>query len=94
MENAEIQIRVQQELQKLLLLKVAQKLLLWMEECMAACDFNQDDIDLYHELRQTIRTAGGFSSEDYLKTARYGESDFDKGMRLLQQALGLKKRKP
>ena len=32
--------------------------------------------------------------EDYLKTARYGESDFDKGMRLLQQALGLKKRKP
>ena len=39
------------------LLKVAQKLLLWMEECM------QDDIDLYHELRQTIRTAGGFSAE-------------------------------
>ena len=47
------------------LLKVAQKLLLWMEECMAACDFNQDDIDLYHELRQTIRTAGGFSSETH-----------------------------
>jgi len=47
------------------LLKVAQKLLLWMEECMAACDFNQDDMDLYHELRQTIRTAGGFSSETH-----------------------------
>jgi len=47
------------------LLKVAQKLLLWMEECMAACDFNRDDIDLYHELRQTIRTAGGFSSETH-----------------------------
>jgi len=43
------------------LLKVAQKLLLWMEE--AACDFNRDDIDLYHELRQAIRMAGGFSSE-------------------------------
>lgn len=39
------------------LLSVAQKLLLWMEEC------DQDDTDLYHELRQTIRTAGGFSSE-------------------------------
>jgi hypothetical protein len=37
------------------LLKVAQKLLLWMEECMSACDFNQDDMDLYHELRQAIR---------------------------------------
>lgn len=47
------------------LLKIAQKLLLWMEECMAACDFNQDDMDLYHELRQTIRTAGGFSSETH-----------------------------
>ena len=47
------------------LLKVAQKLLLWMEECMAACDFNRDDIDLYHELRQTIRTAGGFSSDTH-----------------------------
>ncbi len=47
------------------LLKVSQKLLLWMEECMAACDFNQDDIDLYHELRQTIRAAGGFSSETH-----------------------------
>jgi len=47
------------------LLKVAQKLLLWMEECMLACDFNQEDIDLYHELRQTIRTAGGFSSETH-----------------------------
>jgi hypothetical protein len=47
------------------LLEVAQKLLLWMEECMAACDFNQDDMDLYHELRQTIRTAGGFSSETH-----------------------------
>ena len=47
------------------LLKVAQKLLLWMEECMSACDFNQDDIDLYHELRQTIRAAGGFSSETH-----------------------------
>jgi len=47
------------------LLKVAQKLLLWMEECMATCDFNQDDIDLYQELRQTIRTAGGFSSETH-----------------------------
>jgi hypothetical protein len=45
------------------LLKVAQKLLLWMEDRMAACDFNRDDIDLYHELRQTIRSAGGFSSE-------------------------------
>ena len=30
---------------------------------MAACDFNQEDMDLYYELRQTIRTAGGFSSE-------------------------------
>jgi hypothetical protein len=39
------------------LLKVAQKLLLWMEEC------NQDDTDLYHELRQTIRTAGGLKEE-------------------------------
>jgi len=47
------------------LLKVAQKLLLWMEECMPACDFNQDDMNLYHELRQTIRTAGGFSSETH-----------------------------
>ena len=47
------------------LLKIAQKLLLWMEECMTACDFNQDDTDLYHELRQTIRTAGGFSSETH-----------------------------
>ena len=46
-------------------LKVAQKLMLWMEECMAACDFNQDDMDLYHELRQTIRTAGGFSSDTH-----------------------------
>lgn len=45
------------------LLKVAQKLLLRMEECMAACDFDQDDMDLYHELRQTIKTACGFSSE-------------------------------
>ena len=45
------------------LLKAAQKLLLWMEECMSACDFNQDDMDLYHELRQAIKTAGGFSSE-------------------------------
>ena len=47
------------------LLVVAQKLLLWMEECMDACDFNKDDMDLYHELRQTIRTAGGFSSETH-----------------------------
>ena len=47
------------------LLNVAQKLLLWMEECMPACDFNQEDMDLYHELRQTIRTAGGFSSETH-----------------------------
>ena len=46
-----------------LLLKVAQKLLLWMEECM--CDFNQEDMDLYYELRQTIRTPGGFSSETH-----------------------------
>ena len=30
---------------------------------MPAFDFNQEDMDLYHELRQTIRTAGGFSSE-------------------------------
>jgi len=47
------------------LLKVAQKLLLWMEECMPACDFTQEDMDLYHELRQTIRTAGGFSSDTH-----------------------------
>lgn len=47
------------------LLKVAQKLLLWMEECMAAFDLNQDDIDMYHELRQAIRTAGGFSSDTW-----------------------------
>ena len=46
------------------LLQVAQKLLLWMEEC--TFDFNQEDMDLYHELRQTIRTAGGFSSESSL----------------------------
>ena len=47
------------------LLKVAQKLLLWMEECSLACDFNHDDLDLYDELRQVIRTAGGFSSETH-----------------------------
>lgn len=45
------------------LLKVAQKLLLWMEECPFACDFNHDDMDLYHKLRQTIKAAGGFSSD-------------------------------
>jgi hypothetical protein len=47
------------------LLKVAQKLLLWMEGCMPMCDFSKDDMDLYHELRQTIRTAGGFSSDTH-----------------------------
>jgi len=41
-----------------------------MEECMAACDFNQEDMDLYCELRQTIRTAGGFSSETHWCTPR------------------------
>ena len=45
------------------LLKVAQKLLLWMEECMPACDFTQEDMDLYHELRQTIIDAGGLQEE-------------------------------
>ena len=47
------------------LLAVAQKLLLWMEECMSACDFNQEDMDLYHQLRQTIRSAGGFSADTH-----------------------------
>lgn len=47
------------------LLKIAQKLLLWMEDCMPACDFSGEDMDLYHELRRTIRTAGGFSSETH-----------------------------
>ena len=47
------------------LLKIAQKLLLWMEECMPACNFNEDDMNLYHALRQTIRTAGGFSSDTW-----------------------------
>jgi hypothetical protein len=36
-------------------------------------------------------TAGLAIVKDYVPD---GESDFDKGMRLLQQALGLKKRKP
>ena len=45
------------------LLKVAQKLLLWMEECMPACDFDQEDMALYHELRQTIIDAGGLQEE-------------------------------
>ena len=47
------------------LLKVAQKLLLWMEECDLAIEFNHDDLALYDELRQVIRTAGGFSSETH-----------------------------
>lgn len=47
------------------LLKVAQKLLLWMEEMMSAFEFNSEDDDLYHELRQVIRTAGGFSSDTW-----------------------------
>lgn len=47
------------------LLEVAQKLLLWMEECMSAFDFNQEDMDLYHQLRQTIRSAGGFSVDTH-----------------------------
>jgi hypothetical protein len=46
-----------------MLLKVAQKLLLWMEECMVVCDFNEDGIDLYDELHQAIKAAGGFSSD-------------------------------
>ena len=45
------------------LLVVAQKLLLWMEECMDACDFNQEDIGLYQELRQAIIDAGGLQEE-------------------------------
>ena len=48
-----------------LLLTVAQKLLLWMEECDLAIEFNHDDLALYDELRQVIRTAGGFSSETH-----------------------------
>jgi hypothetical protein len=47
------------------LLKVAQKLLLWLEECDLAIEFNHDDLALYDELRQVIRTAGGFSSETH-----------------------------
>ena len=47
------------------LLKVAQKLLLWMEGCDLAIEFNHDDLALYDELRQVIRTAGGFSSETH-----------------------------
>lgn len=47
------------------LLKVAQKLLLWMEEMMPAFEFSAKDDELYHELRQVIRTAGGFSSDTW-----------------------------
>ncbi len=47
------------------LLKVAQKLLLWMEEMMLAFEFSAEDDELYHELRQVVRTAGGFSSETH-----------------------------
>ena len=47
------------------LLEVAQKLLLWMEECMSELDFNPDDWALYKELRQTIRAAGGFAPETH-----------------------------
>lgn len=45
------------------LLKVAQKLLVWMEECSLACDCRYDDGNLYQEFRQAIQIAGGFSSE-------------------------------
>ena len=45
------------------LLVVAQKLLLWLEECIPWCDFRfefvQDEDSLYHELRQAIIDAGG-----------------------------------
>ena len=47
------------------LLKVAQKLLLWMEEMMPAFEFSAEDDELYYELRQVIRTAGGFSSDTW-----------------------------
>lgn len=47
------------------LLKVAQKMLLWMEDCLNEFDFNHEDENLYDELRQAIRAAGGFSCETH-----------------------------
>ena len=50
------------------LLKVAQKLLLWLEDCIPFCDFRfefvQDEDSLYHELRQAIIDAGGLQEEE------------------------------
>lgn len=45
------------------LLKVAQKLLLWMEERMSVHGFNKEDTNLHYELHQAIKAAGGFPSD-------------------------------
>jgi len=49
------------------LLVIAQKLLLWLEGRMDACDFSKDDEAIYDELRQAIIDAGGLQEKEKVR---------------------------